>query len=373
MNLILLLVLFSFGQLGRISLFNQQVNFYLYEIYLFGLIILWIIKYKAKPIKVVFEQFKSIFIFSIIALTSFSVNILRFNSFDNSIALLFLARLFFYFIFFFYLGFHLKKQSFQRKSLEKGLFIFSVITIITSVVQYFLYPNLRNLFYLGWDPHQYRIFGAFFDTAITASIFGILILYYLVREKYVQPIIFGILGLLTFSRGFYISIISTVSYFLLERKLYKILFGIIAFFIFGLMIIPKPGGEGVNLKRTFSIDARVRDYQEAFTVFKQNPLIGIGYNHIGAIKKSYTNLEISHSKYSYHSSFLNIAVTTGIIGFYFFIKSLFEIAATSKNAKYYLLFIGLVSLFDNVLLHPFILFLLLLLISYEASLSHTSQ
>jgi hypothetical protein len=38
-----------------------------------------------------------------------------------------------------------------------------IFILITGLIQYFLYPNLRNLLYLGYDPHTGRLFGLFLD------------------------------------------------------------------------------------------------------------------------------------------------------------------------------------------------------------------
>ena len=162
-------LLFSLGQLGRVSFFNQQVNFYLYEVALtFNLFILfW--KYRFEPIKEAWKKFKPLFFFLIILLISLLIDWTKYSLFENTVASLYFFRLVLYFSYFFYFKYYLP-------TIKKGIFLIAVLTIISTVIQYFLYPDLRNLFYQGWDPHLYRTFGVFFDTSVAAAIFGIFFL-----------------------------------------------------------------------------------------------------------------------------------------------------------------------------------------------------
>ena len=43
-----------------------------------------------------------------------------------------------------------------------GLFGFGTTLSFFGLVQYVLYPELRNVSYLGWDPHYYRLFSTLF-------------------------------------------------------------------------------------------------------------------------------------------------------------------------------------------------------------------
>src|SRR3989338_2063484 len=168
-----------------------------------------------------------------------------------------------------------------------------IFLIFFSIAQYFLYPNLRNLQYLGWDPHQYRIFGTLFDTSAQAAIVGLLILFFLFERKiipnmtrYALLLSSVVTGLLTYSRGFYISFLSTLAVFFVKTKQFFLLGGILVIFAMGVFALPKPFGEGVNLQRTFSLESRLRDNREAVDIFNKSPLFGIGYNQIRAMISS---------------------------------------------------------------------------------------
>src|SRR3989344_1662042 len=58
------------------------------------------------------------------------------------------------------IGVWLKKTA--RISLP-GLFISGSMIALLGLLQYWLYPELRNLYYLGWDPHHYRVFSTMLD------------------------------------------------------------------------------------------------------------------------------------------------------------------------------------------------------------------
>lgn len=379
-----LFILFSLGQVGRISLFNQQINFYLYEI-LMVVYLLWLI-YKYHFVAAAARWYKSILIFCGILVLSFVVSIYKFSGFENLIGGLYLGRLILYFLFFIYLNFHLKKIPNSKFQIQNSILIFSILTFITSIIQYFLYPDLRNLYYLGWDPHLYRTFGLFFDTSISAAVYGLILLYLInsnVKTQMSKPqlkgqnlvnlgmiAVYSLLGLLSFSRGFYISIIITSIYLLFQKKLYRYSAILILLFFVGIYLLPKPAGEGVNLKRTFSIESRILENKKAIEIWQKNPILGIGYNRIGAVKEVEPE---SHSRAGFPSSFLIILATVGLLGAISFIIMLKNLAMISNPSKLYILFLSIFSLFDNILLHPFILFLMFGFLAVEVSRARTLQ
>ena len=75
------------------------------------------------------------------------------------------------------------------------------------------------------------------------------------------------------------------------------------------------------------------------------------------------DFDVTHSGASFHSSFLVMLVTGGMVGLAFFLVLLVKLSREVPNGGIYLGFLGLLSFFDNILLHPFILFLLFLMFS----------
>jgi len=335
--------LFSLGQLGRISFFNQQINFYLYEVALIINVFFLFLKYRLEPIKVAWNKFKPIFFFLGVLFFSLLISLSKYNFFENIVASLYLFRLILYFLYFIYL----KHCSLNVK---KGVYLIAVITIFSTLIQYFLYPDLRNLIYQGWDPHLYRTFGIFFDTSISAAIFGV---FFLTINQPIIKIIYLLLIALSFSRSIYIGFSLTLFYiFIRQKKFLKVgLFSL--FFITLIFFIPKPSGEGVNLKRIYSIVSRAEDYKQGINLWKDKPIFGYGYNRIRYIKNS----QSIHSGATFSSSFLTILVSSGLFGLISFVWLLWSLSKSNKTAPILLIFLCIISLFDNILLHPFILFL----------------
>jgi hypothetical protein len=219
------LVLLSLGQIGRVSLFGQQLNAYLYELPLIALIFILILRYKHKPLIVIKEKLTSALFFIAYLAVVFVLTVFQYNFTDNLISSLYLVRLGIYFSFFGYLWFHLKKRPEFKEVLFNGLVIFSVLTFLFSVVQYLLYPNLRNISYLGWDPHWFRMVGTFLDPPIAGAVFGLLVLYFFYEKKLPAVYRFGSITaffvclILTYSRGTYLAGFFTALTVFFRKKL----------------------------------------------------------------------------------------------------------------------------------------------------------
>ncbi len=349
--------LFSLGQLGRISFFSQQINFYLYEVVLTLSLFLLFFKYRFKPIKEAWKKFKPLFFFLFILLISLLINWSKYNSFENTVASLYFFRLILYFsTYFFYFRYHVKIDKKFSKVIKNGVFIIAVLTIISTVIQYFFYPDLRNLLYQGWDPHLYRTFGVFFDTSIAAAIFGIL---FLTINQPIIKMIYLILIALSFSRAVYLGLSLTLIYIFIQKKQFKKILLFSLFFIVLIFIIPKPAGEGVNLKRFYSITSRGQDYLQGINLWKKKPVLGYGYNRIRYVKNS----DSFHSGASFSSSFLTILVSSGVLGLLGFLGVLWRLGKINKISQPLIIFLSIISLFDNIILHPFILYLLFMSLS----------
>ena len=365
----ILFFLFSLGQIGRISIQNQNINFYIYEVVFLGYFIYLFSKYKFTPFNSI--KVRGLYYFPIALTASLLFSFSNYSFIQNLTALLYLIRTGFYFILGIYLHHIFFKIKNKRNFLTSGIILFIISILITSFIQYFLYPNLRNLIYLGWDPHQFRIFGVFLDTSISAAIYGLVLIYLLVKynnflfskmSRNLLLLAFMILGLLTYSRGFYISILITLIYYLFRNKNIKYIFLLFGVFIISLYIIPKPFGEGVNLLRVYSIESRIYQNREGLKNWYKNPLFGVGYNHLKSVNKI-LSVYPEHASSAYPSSFITVLATSGLVGLFFFVFALKNLWNYSKMSRYFILFLSVFSLMDNILLHPFILFLLLFLIN----------
>ena len=356
--------LFSLGQLARVSFFNQQVNFYLYEVLMGILLLFYFLKLEFTPLKKLFDSQQWIFWGFIYLLISFFVKFFDYSLFENIVSFLYLLRLFFYFLFFTYLCFYYQKK--EKKDLVLGFLIFSFLTIIFSFVQFFLYPNLRNLAYLGWDVHQNRVFGVFFDTSVAASIYGLFFLFWLnyknTRYFWLLPPLFLLLYF-TYSRFVIFSFFLTLFLFFLKKSSLRYFFITLVFLIFLLIFFPQRSGVGVNLNRFFSIEARIKENILGIEMGLKNPLLGIGYNRIRFFRQKnnllwQSDFNIYHGASSFQSTYVTLFVATGVVGLLFFGKGLIKLINCSKEFFYLIFFIAISSLADNLLLHPFLIFIL---------------
>ena len=372
--------LFSIGQLGRISFFDQQINIYLYDLFVFSILLVLLQKYALRPVIDSFKKFSLVYIFFFFILVSFLLGLAKFKLLENFIGALYFIRLVLYFLYFFYLSYHNKKYPDFEKTFIKVFIIFVVLTLITSVLQYLFYPNLRNLIYAGWDPHLYRLFGTYFDTSVAGAIYGLIFLTLFLRgNAFIKNkwLLFCLLTfylifiVLTFSRSLYLAFIICIILHAVVQRWYKRLLIILVSFVILIVIVPKPFGEGVNLRRMYSVQSRISDYQNALKIWSKSPIFGIGYNRIRYTKVKMNiieevGLDSTHSGASFHSSFLIILVSAGVIGLVLFILVLAKLASLSEFARLLVIFLCLLSLSDNIILHPFIIFLFFSLFSLSA-------
>ena len=156
---LLLLVIFPLGVLVRITPFTN-VNIYPQDL-LVGLIFMITLIIYLRNGSEYKNIFKSIFLFNVIAIISLIINSTRLSGMELLISSTYLLRLDAYFSLVFLGLFSFSKP--QIKILEKTFLISSLIVVILGFVQFIFYNNLRNLYYLGWDEHLYRMFSTFLD------------------------------------------------------------------------------------------------------------------------------------------------------------------------------------------------------------------
>lgn len=359
--------LFLLGQVGRFSFNQQEVNVYLYEIPYFLWIVFLFFKQRDKH-----KLPKAVIIFLGVLVATFLFGIFKVTAYQNIVSFMYLVRLALYLV-----GFNLTIEFFAKKPIHSiYLKVFLTLTGTVGIIQYFFYSNLRNLQYLGWDPHQSRVFGLFLDTSVAGAVYGLILIFVLLNQKLFSngirilfAITYALIGLFTYSRGFLASILaSVIGYSLVVKKNWLLLILVAEIVIMFVAVAPTPFGEGVNLLRTSTIESRVADYNQGFELWKKNPVIGVGYNRIRYFKPA-IGKELrgaSHAGASFHSSYLVILVTAGVVGLGAFAYWLWTVAKISNFAMLSAIFLGAYSFFDNILLHPFILFLWPVLIGFTS-------
>ncbi|MFZ5376900.1 MAG: O-antigen ligase family protein [Patescibacteria group bacterium] len=285
-SLTLFLSLFSLGQLQRIQL-NQQIAFYLHDVFLFLWLIWSIPAFRNEWKNLVLEKYyyfisqKRTWTTLVLVIFIWHVIILIVNLFSGIATisnLLYLARLGTYLASAISLSFIIKTGQ-DRRRLRIALVVSAMVVTFFGLIQYWFLPDTRVLAILGWDDHYNRLIGTFFDPAFTGLIIVMGFFFWqslekVITEKFGQlfflfsPIIFIIAILLTYSRASYLAFAVGLSvYFLISmmknigtkiinyRNYLKIIIYLLVFLL-ALPFLPKPQGEGVQLARTSTIVSR---------------------------------------------------------------------------------------------------------------------
>ncbi len=372
-----LFILIPFGYLARVPI-NGQVAFFLIEPAFVLLTFFLFILFKKKQNLLHDRCIQVSAAFIVFSVFSLIMNSWNYVLYSTAVGFLYLARitpiLLFTPVAFSVIKINLIKR---RRELMIGVVVSAHLIILFSLIQYFLYPELRNIMYLGWDPHLYRMLGLYFDPPIAGVVYILFALFFYLSGqfkhiyfKYVLPCIFLLMTLLTYSRITYIAAGVILSFILLSEKRYRILAGIAVLFLVVLFLLPRQFGEGVNLLRTKTIQARVEDYQEGWKVFASNPIFGAGYGRLRYYREQTTRLRDeglaeSHAGASFHSSYMTLLASTGVIGLILFTFSLYLLSRKSKYLTYGVSFLAVAAIGDNVLLHPIPMILLLLLAAVD--------
>ena len=253
-----------------------------------------------------------------------------------------------------YTAFYFALRIAGVKKYARHLLFAASLFLGLGLLQYFLLPDVRFLRYLGFDDHYYRLIGSFLDPNFSGLILAILV----ILSPWPLLVVPLIALVLTFSRASFLSLAVGLAYLSLTQRRCKLLLTLLLLGLF-LYLAPKPFGEGVNLRRTFSITSRWQNQKTALLLFSQKPLFGHGFN---TLKQTGTGVD---------NSFLFVLVTTGLTGFaafLYFLKTAFR-GIKSPLVKAALVIIFTHSLFNNSLFYTWILTLFFLLISQRSKRS----
>lgn len=374
---ILFIIAIPMGEILRIPVGNGTllpVDVAVFLIALWGLVSM--IYQKKKPLFL-----NEILIFSGVALVSLLANYFTLTTNQFITAGLYLVR------WVSYAGVYMAVTSLTHRSQKRVVSLMlasSLLIALFGCVQYVLYPNLRNLAYLGWDVHLYRLFSSFFDpnfTGVFLSLGFFLFLAITLRvrvtndKKIGLALLMGITMIaivLTYSRSAYTMVFlgSLGMIFLSKYKKLAVGIGIGSFMLLlAFILIIKPRSEGTNLLRTTSSKARLVSTQNAISIFLHSPVYGIGFNayRYAQIRFGYLSEKDANSSLAAagtDNSFLFILATTGLIGFFAYLwlyGKMFVYAWKRRDTLYGLAWIGsFVGLSStafviNSLFYPFIL------------------
>lgn len=328
---IILIALFPLAELARWQ-FSSGLSINLND-FLVGVTILIFFFYhliKKEPIKKG-QLMKFIILFPAFGILSLVLNLKLLTGFQFFISSLYALRWTAYAFLFFIIGDFDKKF---KKTIIKLLIIVSFIIVLGGFIQYFLYPNLRNLYYLGWDEHLYRMFSSFLDPDFAGAFFslffililGIILNYKNLPRKYFRVlVVFGAITLLavlfTYSRSAYLTLLIGVCALLIlsgKRKLLIFFAGCFVLLTIVFFLTPLKS-EGTNLLRTTSEEQRLTSMHKALVIFEKSPVDGFGFDSYRYQQERLSFVKTSpafvdHAASGTDNSFLFILGTTGIIG-----------------------------------------------------------
>lgn len=271
----------------------------------------------------------------------------------------------------------IKDNIVKKDSILKLLISICVLIAVLGWIQYLWFPDLRDLKFIGWDDHLYRLASTFLDPAFTAIllVLGALVtLTYVIssgNKKLITLVLFFFLTILfTYSRAAYISLIGGVFTTFLLLKKRKIILWLALIFLLVIPILPRPGSEGVKLERLHSVFAKLTNYRETVEIIKRYPVFGVGFNNIcSARTRMFADSFQSHSCYGADSSLLFVAATTGILGFFVFLNLGFQVLTSIRRNIYGISFIAtssaliINSLFVNSLFYPWVMGYMVILLA----------
>lgn len=362
------------GQLGGVSI-NSEITVYAHDLVMTFFLIVSLILLSGKRWRKP-ELAGAITAFILVSVISLLINSLRFSPTELLTSALYLARWTLYAVIY-----AVVLQGIVASSVWLwGLYLFGSALAALGLIQYVWYPDLRNLYYLGWDPHFKRVFSALLDPNFASIIFVFTVflgVYLWTRVKrHLLILVFQFINLLalalTYSRSGYLAFLVGIAIGLASRKRWK--WGVLAGIIFlgSLLFLPRPGGEGVKLLRTSSALARVGNWQRGIELISRAPFWGHGFNTLRYLQQDRGRSEdgenVSKAGAGLDSSLQFIWATTGIVGLAAYVWLLLKMASFAwrrvrrksdqRLQRVYLASLGSLmvhSLFINSLFYPWVL------------------
>lgn len=338
--LILLIFTIPLGVLTRVNIYSN-VYLYLQDIIVGLIFVLFIYKLFKKKVNFINKKiFYSLLGFIILGFISLVINSQFLNPTTFLISFLYLLRFSAYASLIFVVS---QFNIIQKKKISRNLLVAGLLFTFFGFIQYFYYQNLRNLYYAGWDDHLYRLFSTLLDPNFTGivivlafilSFYSLLVMPQSFNKWKVALIAVSIAEVvaiyLTYSRSAFVAFIVGVMVLLILLNKKIILIPVVIIMVTGLIIFSNVKIEGLNPFRTASSIARVATTREAIDIFEKNAIIGVGFDALryAQVRYGYRNDNLivpSNADAGTDNSFLFILVTTGLLGFLFYTKFMFEL------------------------------------------------
>lgn len=255
----------------------------------------------------------------------------------------------------------------------ESLLIVGLVLATFGVAQYLLVPDLRSLKWLGWDDHYFRLVGTILDPSMMGML--LVLIFFLGLQVKLPPAVKVIAVclplaalLLTYSRASYLALLAGGGVYMGIHKRYKISLILGMVFLILIPLLPRPGGEGVNLKRWFSAEARLRSWRNSLAIIQDAPYLGVGFNLYRYAQGRYGFLDEdwlrSHGATGVENSYLFVLATTGTLGlvtFIWLLVKMFQLGQKNPDDSVRagilasLTAVSVHALFNNTWFYPFLL------------------
>lgn len=295
-------------------------------------------------------------------------------------SLSYLLRLSVYVCFGFLLYFNLAHHYLRPSEVFYGFLLTGFLWLFFGFLQFFLLPDTRFLFFLGWDDHYHRLISTILDPGFVGILFVLTFwLLQFCQEKYhifkkswpsilyyVGSLTLGAGVLLTYSRASFLAYICGlvfVSVILLQKKHQResvryILIAVV--FVALIPFLPQPGGEGVQLGRSSTVNARTESIKQVVERMKPiDWILGRGIFVRYQLSGITANSSVSADHGNLPDNWLLMLIAgTGVVGTALFCWLGLQILKRTyrKNIWLFVSTIALLihGLFDASLVYPFV-------------------
>lgn len=212
---------------------------------------------------------------------------------------------------------------------QKFMIYAGLWALLFGLVQYLLVPDVRFLYYFGWDDHLNRLIGSYFDPGFTGLVFVLVYCLWQFRQSVrrqldslVSAAIMVGIGL-TYSRASFLALAVVLLVMMMRHGFLRYGQHLLAFAVIVLML-PQQAGEGVRLERTYSVATRAESSLTAGQVFQENLVFGVGLNNY----REFIDLkpyDKPHHVSAPDNSYVFVLATTGMIGGVLFLGYLWSL------------------------------------------------
>lgn len=357
-GLYLLLITLLLGQFSSFSMYGH-FGLYIFDILL---VVLYILNFRKVIENIRSGQvaiFKPMVLFFTAVTVSLVLNMSRYTLQQNIYGWLYLMRFFTYASVYFLAVSGIWKQTDRDNFLK----LLPVGLAGLGFIQFWLYPSLRNMTYLGWDPHFYRMFSSLLDPNFLGLILVFGFLYLLqadVKNEYFRFILLGVLSLaiiMTFSRSALVGWFGALAYWAIKKRKWLVLL-LIPAVISGFILWPK-NSDVSSLIRVESSVSRLNNWRESIKFALTKPIFGYGFNTLRFSDFSIapqSGLMDTHAGAGIDNSFLFIFAASGIIGLAAFLYLVYQLFfRTQMNLRPIIIAAVIHSFFNNSLMYPWII------------------